>query len=96
MKKLYDEGLIDPANFTQNAEALSQQCRSEVPTVGGYTSDHVGMGIDFNNTEINAMYHALHQLRVQMELDISHADPYLNFGFNFAIFDTCDIQKLLV
>ena len=22
---------------------------SEVPTVGGYTSDHVGMGIDFNN-----------------------------------------------
>ncbi len=95
MKKLYDEGLIDPANFTQNAEALSQQCRSEVPTVGGYTSDHIGMGIDFNNTEINAMYHALPPVEGPNGVRYQpYQDPLSQLpGFNFAIFDTCEYPE---
>ena len=63
MKKLYDEGQ-DPTSLPQNAEALSQQCRSEVPT-GGYTADHIGMGIISIIQKSMQCIMPFHQLRVK-------------------------------
>lgn len=93
MKKLYDQELIDPAAFTQTAENLAQQCRSDaaVATVGAYTCDHMAMGIDFANKEINAQYHALPPVAGP---DGVRFQPYTDFvsqmsGFHFVLFDKC-------
>lgn len=91
IKKLYDEGLIDPANFTQGSEGLSQVVRTDPMIVGGYTCDHMGMGIDFNNQETSAMFHALppvagpEGVRVQPLQDGATQMS----GFHFALFDKC-------
>ncbi|AEE97459.1 extracellular solute-binding protein [Mahella australiensis] len=94
IKKLYDEKLIDPANFTQNSEGLMQQCRKggDIATVGAYTCDHMTMGVDYNgNKDLAMQYHALppvagpNGVRYQ-----SYQDAIAQFnGFHFAIFDTC-------
>ena len=46
MKSLYDEGLIDPASFTQTDEQMAQTVRTEPHIVGIYICDHAGMGYD--------------------------------------------------
>jgi len=89
MNKLYSEGLIDPANFTQNSEGLQQQCRTEVPTVGGYTCDHIGMGIDFNNKEVLKMYHVLPPIEGPTGARYQPYSPPEFSGFHFVMFDTC-------
>ncbi len=93
MKKLYDQGLIDPAAFTQTAEGLAQQSRSgeKTATVGAYTCDHLTMGVDFANKEVVKDYHALAPVAGP---DGVRFQPYSDFvsqmvGFHFALFDTC-------
>lgn len=59
LHKLYKEGLIDPAAFTQKDDQMAQVVRKDPFTVGGYTSDHEAMGIDINNRAAMEAYHAL-------------------------------------
>lgn len=46
VNKLYSEGLIDPAAYTQVLEQLSQAVNGETEIVGGYVAGHVGMGVN--------------------------------------------------
>lgn len=90
MKKLYDEGLLDPAAFTQNTEGLSQQCRGEEVIVGAYTADHIGMGVDFDNQkDVADMYHALPPVEGPTGARYQSYNPPEFGGYNFVIFDTC-------
>ncbi|MFV0401710.1 MAG: extracellular solute-binding protein [Oscillospiraceae bacterium] len=92
IKKLYDDGLLDPSNFTQNDESLKQPCRgSEIPTVGGYTVDHMDMGVEFVNTEVSENYHALPPVAGPDGVRYQPYNPGANqlAGFNFVLFDTC-------
>ena len=91
-KMLFDEGLIDPANFSQNAEGLQLQARSDpdVNTVGAYVCDHMGMGVEWTPANA-AAYHAL--LPVEGPNGVrfqSYVDQIAQIaGFQFAIFDKC-------
>ncbi len=95
IKKMYDEGLIDPANFTQADDSLLQQVQSGedgVAVVGGYTVDHLSMGLDFNNVELASQYHALPPVEgpdgVRYQ---SYASPAAQLpSSGFVIFDTCE------
>jgi putative aldouronate transport system substrate-binding protein len=91
MKKLYDQGLLSPADFTQNSEGLAQQVRKDekLATVGAYTADHVGMGVDFNNKEILKQYDALAPVAGPNGVRFQpYQDPAAQLnGFNFVIFD---------
>ncbi|MGN1070665.1 MAG: hypothetical protein ACI4P5_09620, partial [Candidatus Fimadaptatus sp.] len=44
--KLYSEGLIDSAAYTQSGTQLSQIANAEVPVLGAYSSGHIGMGVN--------------------------------------------------
>lgn len=44
VKSLYDEGLIDPAAFSQKDDQMAQTIRQDPKIVGAYVCDHVGMG----------------------------------------------------
>lgn len=90
MKQLYDEGLIDPGNFTQNNEGMQQLIRQEPLIVGGYTSDHIGMGVDFwNDPDTTDMFHALPPVAGPRGV---RYQPYWDSvsqlgGFSFVLFD---------
>ena len=95
IKKMYAEGLIDPANFTQADDSLLQQVQSGedgVAVVGGYTSDHLSMGLDYNNVELASQYHALPPVEGPEGVRYQPYNPASNqlAGFNFVIFDTCE------
>ena len=51
IKSLYDEGLIDPAAFSQKDDQAAQTVRQDPPIVGAYVCDHVGMGVENTNYE---------------------------------------------
>jgi len=59
LKKLYDNGLIDIAAFTQNAEQLQQTIRQKPTLVGSFVAPHVGAGVDTKDPETYPYYHAL-------------------------------------
>lgn len=95
IKKMYDEGLIDPANFTQADDSLLQQVQSGedgVAVVGGYTSDHLSMGLDFNNVELASQYHALPPVEGPEGVRYqSYASPAAQLpSSGFVLFDTCE------
>ena len=46
IKSLYDEGLIDPAAFSQKDDQLAQTVRQDPKIGGAYVCDHVGMGVN--------------------------------------------------
>lgn len=45
VKSLYDEGLIDPAAFSQKDDQMAQTVRQDPKIAGAYVCDHVGMGV---------------------------------------------------
>lgn len=45
IKSLYDEGLIDPAAFSQKDDQMAQTVRQDPKIVGAYVCDHVAMGV---------------------------------------------------
>jgi putative aldouronate transport system substrate-binding protein len=92
MKKLYDEGLIDPGNFTQNNEAMQRLCRKDPLLVGGYTADHVGLGVDFwANPTVTDNFHALPPVAGPKGVRYQpYWDPVSQItGFSFVIFNKC-------
>lgn len=94
IKSLYDAGLIDPANFTQNSESLAQQVQAggDTAVVGAFTADHMGMGLDWNNVEMCDQYHAMPQVEGPEGVRYQPYNSPENqlTGFNFVIFDTCE------
>ncbi|MFR2458600.1 MAG: extracellular solute-binding protein, partial [Christensenellales bacterium] len=45
IKSLYDEGLIDPAAFSQKDDQMAQTVRQDPKIVGAYVCDHLAMGV---------------------------------------------------
>jgi len=93
LKKLYSEGLIDPGNFTNNYDQLVQTCRAEPLVVGGYTTDHMTMGVDFfaSDHTIADMYHALPPVAGPAGARFQPLQDFnvLFNGFHFVLFDKC-------
>jgi putative aldouronate transport system substrate-binding protein len=63
IKSLYDEGLIDPAAFTQPQEQLMKiGSNADIPIVGSFTAYHLAMAIDLQDLERSKSYTALEPL----------------------------------
>lgn len=95
MNKLYEDGLIDPAAFTQDQASLKQTINLQegVNTIGAFTADHIQVVGSYPGTNgILAEYDALMPLEGPEGVQYQ---PYTAFGtdvegFAFAIFDTCE------
>jgi putative aldouronate transport system substrate-binding protein len=59
IKSLYDEGLIDPAAFTQTDPGLAALANQSEIVLGSYTAGHLGMGVSVNDIERARQYNAL-------------------------------------
>lgn len=56
IKKLYNEGLIDPAAFTQDLSQLQQLGASDPTTMGLAFCGHLGMAIDTTNLDVSKQF----------------------------------------
>lgn len=64
IKELYDEGLIDPASFTQTEQQMAAIGANENAVIGGVaTCGHLGMFVSPNDTERAPMYTTLLPLK---------------------------------
>lgn len=62
IKSLYDEGLIDPAAFSQKFEQMRTLIRQEPYAVGAFPADNIGMGPHrANNPELYAAFDSLRE-----------------------------------
>lgn len=98
LKKLYAEGLLDPACFTQDNDQLSMLCRVEgAEIVGSYAAGHLSMGIDSANIERSKMYDALVTPASPSGRRVAlFFDPQNTSGAAFAVTDVChDIPRAL-
>lgn len=59
MKKLYSQGLIDPAAFTQNGDQFRILVRQTEPVVGIFVAPHIAAGIDITKREQSVRYEVL-------------------------------------
>ena len=59
MHDLYENGLIDPATFSQTSDQMQQVIRSDEKKVFCYAADHFGMGIDLNDAHLNEITTAM-------------------------------------
>jgi putative aldouronate transport system substrate-binding protein len=63
IKSLYDEGLIDPAAFTQTLEQMGAiGNNADTVIMGAAVCGHVAMALDINNVERSKVYTALEPL----------------------------------
>jgi len=64
MNRLFSEGLIDPAAFTQDEDALKQIANNaDVPILGAYAAGHVAMGVQLAEGNNHADYHIVPPLK---------------------------------
>jgi putative aldouronate transport system substrate-binding protein len=64
IKSLYDEGLLDPAAFTQTLEQMGAVGgNAGSPIVGAFTAGHLAMAINLDDRERSRSYTALEPLR---------------------------------
>ncbi|MDR0669943.1 MAG: extracellular solute-binding protein [Treponema sp.] len=64
VKSLYDEGLIDPAAFTQTMEQMAVIGNNPGDIImGAFTSGHIAMGLDISDVERSKQYTTLLPLK---------------------------------
>jgi putative aldouronate transport system substrate-binding protein len=64
VKSLYDEGLLDPAAFTQTMEQMAAVGNNPGDVImGAFASGHIAMGLDINDVERSRQYTALLPLK---------------------------------
>lgn len=89
---LYQQGLIDPASFSQGSDQMMQTIRSDYSRVFAYTADHFGLGIDQANEDMNRVISALEPVegptgaRYQLHNDYSDQSS----GLTWFITDKCE------
>lgn len=96
--KLYEEGLLDPACFTQDLNQLIQLGQNpDIEILGSYACGHVGMALDLQNRERSEMYNALvTPVGPEGQRYIKYQDPNNASGTSFAITDAChDVARAL-
>lgn len=95
IKSLYDEGLIDPAAFSQKDDQMAQTIRQDPAIAGAYVCDHVGMGVD------NTDYDEYKNMTVMMPLvgpngvqwQPQNANEGEVQGFHGVITDACEYPE---
>lgn len=98
IKKLYDEGLLDPACFTQDLNQLIQLGQNpEIEILGAYASGHVGMALDLTDIERSRMYNVLVTPRgPEGQAYYNYGNPENASGTVFAVTDKChDVARAL-
>ena len=98
IKSLYDEGLIDPASFTQDLDQLIVIGQNpEIEIIGMYTAGHVGMALDLEDIERSKMYSPVVTLQGPSgKRYIKYGGPESVSGTSFAITDKChDIPRAM-
>ena len=98
LKKLYDEGLLDPSSFTQDLDQLMQLGRCEGKEIlGSYACGHMSMVIDVADVERTRMYDSLVTPASPTGRRVAlFYDPQNTAGSTFAVTDAChDIPRAL-
>ncbi|NLG24307.1 MAG: extracellular solute-binding protein, partial [Clostridiales bacterium] len=95
IKGLYDEGLIDPAAFSQKDDQLAQTVRQEPHIVGAYVVDHVAMGVDNTNYEEYKNYQIVIPVKGPsgMQRQPQNANEGEVQGFHGVITDACEYPE---
>lgn len=95
IKSLYDEGLIDPAAFSQKDDQMAQTVRQDPKIVGAYVCDHVGMGVsstdydEYKNYQIMMPLEGPSGFRRQPQ----NANEGEVQGFHAVITDACEYPE---
>jgi putative aldouronate transport system substrate-binding protein len=92
INKLYSEGLIDPAAFTQDLAQLGQLGQNpDVEIAGVLTCGHVGMALDLTDVERSSMYNVLTPVEGPDGVQFSQF-VNMNYvqGADFVITDACE------
>ena len=92
IKSLYDEGLIDPAAFSQKDDQLAQTVRQDPKIVGAYVCDHVGMGVNSADYEEYKTYQIMMPLEGPsgFRYQPQNANEGEVQGFHAVITDACE------
>ncbi len=94
MHKLYSQGLIDKAAFSQTMEQAKATAMKKPLSVGAFVDMHIGCTIDINDKEAYGTYHAIPPLKgpggVQYQSNIyGISSVNQNTSAQFAITDKC-------
>jgi putative aldouronate transport system substrate-binding protein len=99
VKSLYDEGLLDPAAFTQTMEQMAAIGNNPgAVIVGAFASGHIAMGLDINDVERSSQYTALLPLKGPggyQAIPYGDTKSYPTYP-SFAITDKCKNPALAI
>ena len=92
IKSLYDEGLIDPAAFSQKDDQEAQTVRQDPKIVGAYVCDHVGMGVSSTDYDEYKTYQIVMPLEgpTGFRKQPQNANEGEVQGFHAVITDACE------
>ncbi|MBQ8954678.1 MAG: extracellular solute-binding protein [Clostridia bacterium] len=92
IKSLYDEGLIDPAAFSQKDDQEAQTVRQDPKIVGAYVCDHVGMGVSSTDYDEYKTYQIMLPLEGPsgFRYQPQNANEGEVQGFHAVITDACE------
>lgn len=98
MNDLYEEGLIDPASFTQDYDQLNALGNNaDVELLGSAGAGHVGMLFDINNVERYKKYVMMLPLEGPTGYSgLPYAKSVTISNFNFAITDKCKNPEIAI
>lgn len=95
VKSLYDEGLIDPAAFSQKDDQMAQTVRQDPKIVGAYVCDHVGMGVSNADYDEYKTYQIVKPVEGPsgMRAQPQNANEGEVQGFHGVITDACEYPE---
>ena len=95
IKSLYDEGLIDPAAFSQKDDQMAQTVRQDPKIVGAYVCDHVGMGVSNADYDEYKTYQIVKPVEGPsgMRAQPQNANEGEVQGFHGVITDACEYPE---
>lgn len=91
IKKLYSEGLIDPAAFTQNLDQLLQLGQNkDIAILGSFSAGHLGMSINLEDRPRSEQYDVLMPVKGPAGQQNAQFSDMMNVsGANFVITNKC-------
>ena len=95
IKSLYDEGLIDPAAFSQKDDQMAQTVRQDPKIVGAYVCDHVAMGVSNADYDEYKTYQIVKPVEGPsgMRAQPQNANEGEVQGFHGVITDACEYPE---
>ena len=95
IKSLYDEGLIDPAAFSQKDDQMAQTVRQDPKIVGAYVCDHVAMGVSNADYDEYKTYQIVKPIEGPsgMRAQPQNANEGEVQGFHGVITDACEYPE---